>query len=246
MKLTLDYKSFIANYIGPIIGINKKGQAAIFTDDNKIYSISSTETGSVFLHNVFHAASIEDPIKRFNINLSRLQKGLDCVKGNFPFVDFVVSLERGEKALSYADSNIKFNIKLIEDNIINIPKFNIGVFQTLTPTFEIPITQDNLMALKSANAFASETSKFYIQKEDDNVYIFFGDKQEKHNDDIKVLIPNPHSGELVENIFDTTILNLIFKIGENVQLKIYENKILSMSVIQDNYTLNYITPKLKQ
>ncbi len=247
MKITLDNKSFTSNFIGPILGINKKGKAAIFTtDDNKIYSITATDSNTVFLHNVFEPASVEDPIKRFNIDLSKLQKGLDCIKSSFPFVDFNISLDKGEKALAYADERIKFNIKLVEDNVINIPKFNITVFETLKPTFDIVIPKESLIALKNANSFASDTSKFYIQKEDDNIYIFFGDKQAKHNDDIKVLISSPHNGELVENIFDTTILNLIFKIGEDVTLKIFENKILSMSVIQDNYTLNYITPKLKQ
>ena len=148
--------------------------------------------------------------------------------------------------LSYKDTTISTNIKLIENSIIAVPKFNVNTFKSFEFNFSTKITQAKVMELKRAMDFASDTSKFYISNEDGKIFITFGDKQVSYSDDIKVVLSDSFDGELTQNIYDISILKLTTRFNNDMLLKIGTNGALCIQLIQPNSELNYITTQLKK
>lgn len=240
MKLTLNLKSFISEFVDPVTEVNKDGKTAIFIADGKINTICALKNYTVYLYNEFTPISIENPIERFNVNLAKLSKALLLADpGGF------VTLEVDGNNIKYVGNNM-FVIKQIDSNLINIPKFNINILKNMDTVFETSIGKNRIKDLKIAIDVTKQTEKFYIENIDGKIYIMFGDKLQDHQNITKVLINDQFTGEISENVYNTSILNLILKENSDIILKTSSNNALLMQVKNEFSTLNYLTPLLKK
>lgn len=242
MKLNFNSKNFRQEFLDPIKDVNKGGKTPIFTEGNKIYSISAYDQNSVFLYNTYKPVSISDPRPRFNINLERLKKALMCIPEDKQFIE--VSIE--DNKLSYKDDRLSANICLIEDQIVIVPKFNLDTFKNCPFDFKVKIPQEKIKEIKLCMDFANETSKFYITNNKGKLMLVFGDKLTKHNDDITVFLSDKFEGNLNENVYDITILRLTTQFKSDILMNIADNGALWMKINLDNSELNYITTQLKK
>jgi hypothetical protein len=222
--------------------VNKAGKTAIFIDENKLYSISAFNENYAYLYNIYTPVEISDKIDRFNLNIEKLKKALFCISNEQQFIDLDVSSE----SLSYRDKALNINLRLIEDSVVALPKFNITAFKNFNFPFSTTISSNKLLELRRAMDFASETSKFYLSQEQDGIYVCFADKQTSYNDDIKFLINTEYTGNISENIYDTSIIKLVSRTSNDIEVKIGDNGVCAMVVKGDNSELNYITTRLKK
>ena len=241
MILSINSKNFISEFINPVSELVSDGRTPIFINDlSELYSISSSKNNAVRLYNIYRQIKISDPINRFNINIDTLKKALLCIKQDF--IDFTVDKE----ALKYADDFIKLNIRLLDDSTIGLAVFNLNVFKALSIDFSTTITSDILMDLKRAKDFASETSKFYLQKEGENIYLYFGDRLKSHTSNIRVKISDKFTGNISESIYDTEILSHALNTKQEILLKYSNVGALILEINQEHSTLNYITTQIKK
>jgi len=240
VKLHLNSKNFQTDFITPILEVIKDGRCAVFCENEEIYSVSVVNGLGVYLYNTYKPVKIEEPLPRFNVNLEKLKKGMLCI-GN-EFVDFDIE----KSNLSYKDDTVKLSVRLLEDNSVNVVRFNVETFKNFPFDFEMKIAVDDLVALRRSINFAADTTKFYLQQDEESIYILFGDKQAQHSDSIRVFLTKEFKGTIGENIYDTAILNLILKQKDDIHLKVSANGALLMQIERGSSTLRYITTKLKK
>ena len=224
--------------------INKEGKAAIFGTDTELYSISQTADNRVVLYNTYTPVAIDDPLKRFNINLTRVIKALNCVKQTESFSNFTIA----NNSLSYQDDLIKFNIRLLSDNLMMVPKINPENIKNFPFSSEIYIDSDIVKDIKRVLDFSTSTDKFYIEAEGDKLYFLFGDKAEDTanvQDDIRILVSDKFSGTIPSNIFNVNILKLIEKSKNDLVFKVGKNAMM-VNIQNENSTLQYLTTSLKK
>jgi hypothetical protein len=243
VKLKFNSKNFLSEFVAPILEINKSGRTPIFVEDDKLFSISIFDNNAVYLYNTYKPVSIEEPRARFNISLEKLKKALACVPtSDSPFVEVTVQ----DNTLSYKDEMLSANIRLIEDQLAVVPKFNVETFKKFNFGFKASMTKEKIMDIKRCMDFATETSKFYIKNNEGKLYIIFGDKLTNYNDDITVFLTDKFEGDIAENIYDISILKLTTRFNSDIVVNIADNGALLVKINQDNSELNYITTQLKK
>lgn len=224
--------------------INKEGKAAIFSTDTELYSISQTADNRVVLYNTYTPASIDEPLKRFNINLTQVIKALNCVKQTESFSEFNIL----NNSFSYQDEMIKFNIRLLNDNLLMLPKINPENIKNFPFTSEIYIESDVIKDIKRVLDFSIATDKFYIEVENDKLYFLFGDKAEDTaniQNDIRILVSDKFNGAIPSNIFNVNILKLIEKSKNDLVFKVGKNAMM-VQIQNENSMLQYLTTSLKK
>lgn len=242
MKILLNNKSFITEFINPILEINKNGKTAIFCDDDKtLHAIYLTDDKTVYLYIRYIPEKIIDPIPRFNINLNKLSQALSCVKNT----DMVL-LNIEERQVTYKDDTLAFSVNGIENQEIPLVKFSVDAFNKFNVVNKFKINQSIISELKRADAFASDTTKFYLEQEDDKLYIIFGDKTAKHYNSIKVLIQDEFKEDMGEIIYNNPILRLLFRAKGDILFEICDNSALIATISTEKTTASYITTKLKK
>lgn len=244
MKLTINLRSFQKEFVAPILEINKDGKAAIFVKDNLLYSISQTSDNRVSLYNTYSPFNIEDPLPRFNVNLTRLTKALTCLKK----AESVSTFNIQNNNLSYQDDLLKFNLKLLDQNLLIDPKINPEAIDRFPFTTEIKVEASIMSELKRVLDFSSETEKFYIELEGNKLYFLFGDKSAESanvHDDIKILISDNFRGEIPSNIFNINILKLLERANTDVIFKLGRNALIAQFQ-RENSNYQYLTTSLKK
>jgi len=243
MILTVNLRTFHKEFLSPILEVNNLGKAAIFVNDNELYSISQTTDNKVILYNTYTPVNIEDKIDRFNIKLNSVVKGLNCVNKT----ELLSTFEVSNNSFIYKDDLIKFNVRLLSDNMLTVPRINVEVVKAFPFTSEFYLDSAVLFDIKKALDFASTSSKFYIEIQDNKLYFLFGDRSDSANmyDDIKILVTDQFSGSLPNNIFNTDILKLIMKAKTDVVFKIGKHAMMA-ELKTESSTLRYITTSLKE
>lgn len=248
MKLKIIPKTFISEFINPVFEINKEGRIALFYDEtkNEIYSISGTKTESIRLFNTFSCVEIENPVSRVSLNVLRLIKGLQCLGSEEPVVELDINTDN--KSCSFNSKSIKFNVKLLDDKMVTVPKFNVDVFRRFAIDHTVSVNADSVSNIKRALDFSSETEKFYIEQEGTDIYLFFGDKgsTSNHTDSIKVLISEDVDTKIPTHIYDVDILKLILKTKNDFSINLNNNGIMFIEIQNNSSNLKYITTPLKK
>jgi hypothetical protein len=248
MKLKINPKTFITEFINPVVEINKEGRMAVFYDENRkeIYSVSGTKTESIRLYNTYKCFDVIDPCNRISLNVLRLVKGLQCVGASEQVID--LDINNSNKSCSFTSKDIKFNIRLIDDKMVTVPKFNVEVFRKFSVDHTIAVDAESVINIKRALDFSSETEKFYIEQEGTDVYLFFGDKSttSNHTDSIRVLISEGISNNIPSHIYDIDILKLILKTKNDFSINLNNNGIMFIEIQNNNSNLAYITTPLKK
>lgn len=246
MILQFNPKDFIRDFINPINDLNKEGKVALFSTDTELYSISATKSRGINLYNTYKPASIVDSVERCSINVVKLVKGLQCVMNDEMFVSLEISDQT--KTCSFKTRDIRFNIKLLDDNLVEVPKFNVENFKKFTVHHTIDVDSDKVVNIKKALEFSTELSKFYLEQEDDCVFFYFGDKDttSNHLDDIKILVAEGIKTKIPEKMYDVDILRLVLKFKNDFSMKLNDNGVIYIEIENNNSNLKYITaPILK-
>lgn len=225
--------------------MNKGGKFPLFIRDNKLWSIcSSTSVGNrMFLYSEYNLPDVSEPVERFNINLETLKRGLDCIKTTEPFVEF--SLNNG--VLSYKDSNIRFNIRCLQDSIVAVPKVNVIELEKWPIDYMFTISEEQIGNIIKAITFLGKNkdSKIYVESEDGKISLFFGDRESKSSDGITIPICDVGS-QFTPRIFDISIFDPFDTKSGDITFKIYTNGTASMETKEDNNKQVYITTSLKK
>jgi hypothetical protein len=227
--------------------MNKKGKTAIIVDeeDSSIYTTHNSEETSVTFYQKFKPKSILEPIKRFNIDLNTLNGGLGCLTHNPD--EIVLDINKSSKVVSYKDSQVEFNIRTVEDEMAPLASFNPKKLEEYKDIVdEFILTPKVLTDLKKADAFAQESLKFYLEKEDDKLYCFFGDKKQNHLNSVKVLIRENIKKDIPEYIYRNTFIRSVYNIKTPITMKILDNGVLVCVTENESSKSIYCTVKLKQ
>jgi hypothetical protein len=244
MKLIINPKSFVSEFVNPVNEINREGRIAIFVDDDNIYSISSTKTDSIRLFNTYKPYGIENAENKVCLNILRLVKGLMCINEDQTSIE--LDIDEKNKNCSFDSVDIKFNVKLLDERMVSIPKFNVKAFKEFPFEYNIEVDQDAMSNIKRGLEFSSETGKFYIEQENDVVFFFFGDKNSTsdHTDSIRVKIADNISDTIPNKIYDIDILKLILKHKNDFSIKLNTKGVMFIEIQNNNSTLKYITTPL--
>jgi len=244
MIIQINPKEFLNDFINPINDLNREGKIALFCDGTELYSISTTKSKTINLYNTYSPLNVEDSIQRCSLNIQKLTKGLSCIMKDEMFVSLDISLETN--TLNFSTKEIRFNIRLLEDALVEVPKFNIEVFKQFAIHHEVNINSDKVNNIKKALEFSTETSKFYIEQEDGDVYFYFGEKNStsNHTDDIKIHVAEGVSTKVPNKIYDIDILKLVLKFKNDFSIKLNDNGVMYIEVENPNSNLKYITAPL--
>ena len=181
---------------------------------------------------------------RFNVNLTRLTKALSCLKK----ADAVSTFTIENNNLLYQDDLLKFNLKLLDNNLITVPSINPDAINRFAFTSEVKVEATIMSELKRVLDFSSETEKFYLELEGNKLYFLFGDKSTESaniHDEIKILISDNFQGQITSNIFNVNILKLLERANTDVTFKTGRNVLLAQFQ-RENSNYQYITTSLKK
>ena len=238
MNLIVNVKDFQKNFIKPILDVEKDSKVAIFHEDNDIYSICKKD--GVILYSTFKPHSIVEAVPRFNINLAQLKKGLDCLKDKE-----MISLKVKGREIAYADDLLRFNVKLLEDSVIPPVNQNLRRMSSFEYPTQFTVTPETMNDLKKAKGF-STSPKFYLVCEDGKVFFNLADKLTAHDNEISVFITDQYKGEIKENIYEISVLDLLCEFKCDILVKIMENGSLMFEIENSTSILRYLVLALKK
>ena len=246
MILQLSPKEFISDFINPINDLNREGRIALFCNGAELYSISTTKARTINLFNTYKPINITDPVDRCSLNVIKLIKGLQCVMQDEMFVSLEIVKEGDAPMCSFASKEIRFNIRLLDDNLVDVPKFNVESFKKFTMHHTVSVNADKVSNIKKALEFSTDTSKFYLEQEDEKLFFFFGDRgsTSNHSDDIKILVADDVKTTLPAKIYDVDILKLVLKSKNDFSMKLNDNGVMFIEIENNNANLKYITTPL--
>jgi hypothetical protein len=233
---------FIDNAID-FCGGKNKAKIPVIIDGDMLYTYALSECRN----NAFYQSiqvEVTDPIPRFNIEVTKLQQGIACIRNDQEFITFNVT----KQTLSYNDGHTSFKIRLDEDELVPLPKFNPSSLLTHTSfIYEFDVDKALMTDIKKCEAFASESLKFYLAKENNDLYMIFGDKVQSHLDQIKILLRSDVTEDIPEMIYRSSFLKHLVKMKTfPVTVKILSNKSLMIVPESTNTKTLYITTKLTQ
>lgn len=241
MIIQINPKEFVRDFIDPINDLNKQGKIAVFHENGELYSIS-TKNRAIYLYNTYKPLHSEDAKDRFSINVLKLVKGLECVGSDEMFV----SLEISKDSCSFSSKDIRFNIRLLDDNLVEVPKFNLDNFKKFVIHHTINIDSDKMLNIRKALEFSNGAVKFYIEQENSDVFFYFGDKNStsNHSDDIKILVAEGIETKIPDKCYDVDILKLVLKLKNDFSIKLNDNGVMYVEIENPNSNLKYITTPL--
>ena len=238
MNLIVNVKDFQKNFIKPILDVEKDSKVAVFSEADSIYALCKKD--GVILYSTFVPNTIDEPLPRFNINLAQLKKGLDCLKDKE-----MISLKVKGREMSYSDDLLRFNVKLLEDSVIPPVNQNLRRMENFEYPTQFTITPETMNDLKKAKGF-STSPKFYVACEDGKIFFTLADKLTSHDNEISVFITDQYKGEVKENIYEISVLDLLCEFKCDIVVKIMENGSLMFEIVSPSSTLRYLVLALKK
>jgi hypothetical protein len=246
MQIQINPKEFITHFINPINEMSKSGKVSIFTKDDVLYSVSSTESNTITLYNTYRPLTITNPLDRFSINVLKIIKGIQCAKSDSSFIELLIGEDPNSPCCSFNTKDIKFNIRLLDNNLVSVPKFNVNNFEKFVTHHTINISADKVSNIKKALELSSENCKFYLEQDNELLYFYFGDKTStsNHTDDISVLVAEDVRTPIPKKIYDADILRLVLKGKNDFSMKLNDNGVMYIEIENPNANLKYITTPL--
>lgn len=243
MKIQILPKEFITNFINPINEVHKEGKLSFFTNtESEIYSVCSTKSQTIRLYNTYKPLVLSEPIPRISINVLKLVKGLQCLNTEEAFVTLEFSEE--SNSCKFVTDDIKFNIRLLDNNLVEVPKFNVDSFKQFKIDHTIDISVDKVANIKKALEFSSDTHKFYLEQDSNKLFFYFGDKSAQQYDDIKVLVSDNVESEIPQKAYDIEIIKLVLKSKNDFSIKLSDRGVMYIEIENPNTNLKYITTPL--
>lgn len=243
MKIQLLPKEFISNFINPINEVHKEGKLSFFTnEESEIYSVCTTKSQTIRLYNTYKPLVISEPIPRVSINILKLVKGLQCLNTEESFVTLEFSEE--SQSCKFNTDEIKFNIRLLDNNLVEVPKFNVETFKQFKIDYSIDVSAEKVINIKKALEFSADTHKFYLEQDQNKLYFYFGDKNAQQYDDIKVLVSENLDTVIPQKPYDIEIIKLVLKSKNDFSIKLSDRGVMYIEIENPNSNLKYITTPL--
>jgi predicted SnoaL-like aldol condensation-catalyzing enzyme len=239
LRLQINPKTFQTDFIKPFLEVNKNGRCAIQTEDDYVFSNQRTEDGQTGIH-VRYQTKFLEPLPRFNIDLTQLEAALKCVADKE-----LVELEITKQSISYADEKIKFKIRTIEDVMVPLFKFDHKKHADIPGFLVFDLPPKITIDIKKAMDFASTSLKFYLYSDDKKLFIHFGDKKQKHLNNVDILIKDNLDKDVEERIYNVAFMRLILSQKNLMSLKLEESGVLQASSVDGPNKVIYRTAKLK-
>lgn len=242
MKIILNPKKFINEFIKPIKELKPDGKVSIFYEDGYLYSIVHTvEKDYAHLYIKYVPLLIENPFEKININLSQLEKGLDCIKNE---ENVELEIKKESRELVYKSPTIKFSIKLLEESMM--PSVNLMPKQADTVKFdtEFSICKSTMDDLMKARKF-SDTSAFHTKIEEGRLYFVFCPMEQvnSHNDSISIFVTE--NNDVPQQNYSVELLDLIGNTKNDSILKFLKKGVFVVRIDTESTIQTYLFSPVK-
>jgi len=247
MKIKINPKTFISEFINPALEVNKEGKLVIQydTENDELYAYNVNNSSTVKLFNTYKCAEISDPVPTFAMDTKKLIRGLSCLDNSDLLID--LDIDFSKKELTYKSKELQFFIKLLSERAYVTPKFNLSSFKNFKFDKKIMIDSSNVKAIHKALEFSSETGKFYLEQQDGEIYFYFGDRNSTSNDtdSMRILIGKDTDDIPVDKfIYDVDLLKFVLKYKTDFSMNFNPNGVMFIEIENNNTKLKYITSPL--
>jgi hypothetical protein len=246
MQIQINPKEFINYFINPINEMTKSGKIAIFTKEDLLYSVSANDSTTIILYNTYRPLSIQNTLDRFSINVVKMVKGIQCATTDSSFITLSIAEDPASPACSFSTKDIKFNIRLLEDNLVSVPKFNVANIDNFESQHVVNISAERVANIKKAMDLSSDNCKFYLEQQGELLYFYFGDKNStsNHTDNISVLVAEDVKTEIPKKVYDVDLLRSVLKGKNEFTMNLKDNGVMYIEIENPNSNLKYITTPL--
>jgi hypothetical protein len=245
LKILINPKTFLREFVEPVLDVAKGDKSAIFIDGEWIYTLWANAGVRMGLYQAFKPKAILDFIPRFNVDLAKIAQALKCLPKECE--ETVLNIDPVKKKVIIKDDKFNITIGMVEDKLVNVPA--IANVRSLDPSIiydEIPLNMDAIKDLKKAGAFASDSLKMYLENVEGNLVCTLGDKTESHLDRISLVLKENMAKSLAEHIYDAAFLNNIFRVRSDITLKILTNKALLVTASSENSKTIHLATHIKK
>lgn len=245
MKILINPKTFLKEFVEPILDVTKGEKSAIFIDGEWIYTLWANAGIRMGLYQAFKPKAIFDPSQRFNVDMAKIAQALKCLSKDCE--ETVLDLNLTKKKIIIKQDNWNITIGMIEDRLVNVPAINPARLEDPSIVYDdIPIGMEAVKNLKKADSFANDTLKMYLENVGGNLICTLGDKTESHLDSISLVLKENMDKSLPEHIYDAAFLHNIFRVRSDITLKILTNKALLVTACSDNSKTIHLATHIKK
>jgi len=231
--------------------VNRLSESCILrSDGDNIYTICSTNDGSVILYATSKIPLILDSLKLNIINIKKLLTGLECLGDDGEFKLFYKQNHILCKSISLSsEDNAHFKYHLVDDGIIRESPIKLQKLSELTfdTTFEISLAK--VKQIMSAYSFNGEVNKIYFYTKDSKVYAEIDDKTMQNIDNVSLNVSNEFSGKTLSTpmAVKIEIFKLLSSSKTSIKVKINNtnyNVFIFETQEDENTQLKYIASAL--
>jgi hypothetical protein len=160
--------------------------------------------------------------------------------------DIVLNIEG--RSISYKSDSLRFDVRTLENEMVPLPKFNPKKMEEYPNILgEFQLNQKIVQELKKADVFTSDSMKFYLEKDDDKLYVTFGDKLQSNLNSATVLLRDNFTNEIPTLIYNAEALRSMFKMkNSNISVRILDSGALLFITKTDISKSIFYATKLKQ
>jgi hypothetical protein len=214
-------------------GLSKiNDRLVLYSVDDVLYSITSSEDNALYLHAHMEAECGED----FKINLPSISK-LDAAIKVIREDDIEITLNKNR--LDYRGGGLKFSYHLLDDGVLTEPKISLQKLNSFTYDIEFEVSSKFLTQLLKQFKL-TPTDKVYIYTLNDKLIWKLGDETKPNTDSFEI-----ESMDVDFNIEEPIIIksnNLKLISATNSDLKFNINskmRITKISIEQEELTMDY-------
>lgn len=245
MKILINPKTFLREFVEPVLDVAKGDKSAIFIDGEWIYTLWANHGIRMGLYQAFKPKDIIDPITRFNVDMAKIAQALKCLSKECEETVLDINTTKKKVILKQDDWNI--NMGMVEDRLTSVPSINPSKLEDPSIVYdEIHIDLETIKKLKKADTFANTTLKMYLENVGGNLICTLGDKTDPHLDNISLVLQEKMDKSLSEHIYDAAFLHNIFRVRSDITLKILTNKALLVTASSDNSKTIHLATHIKK
>ena len=235
-------EGFIKNFLTPISRLTTTTTLDI---ENNISTLAHNNS-NIFLKAMYNITWDDHP-----------QAGLLCLPDTNKLIKILSCLEEENIELKINDNCINYNngkgnrfrYHLFDDSLQTNTPFDFDKIKTLEFETSFIFTKEKNNNMLKALPFVTETSKVYIETEDNNVYAELADKKLQNTDSYTILISDKLKGQPLsyELILDIELFRLISTLNyDNAEIYINNKfKMLLLKLNIDECELTFVSTSYK-
>ena len=241
MKIKINKKTFVNNFLAPISRVTERCVLSVFPDH--LQSLVSLE-GNPILYAYVKTTTDIGKAKEVTLNIanvSKLTRMLNCIDSD------EVELDVNSNNLEYNSLNMRFKYHLLEDGVISKTLATQEKIQSLTFDSDFVLSKEKSADIMKGTSFASETNKLYFYMKDDKVHAELTDKQVANIDSVAYFVTDTFNGTEIKNQLPIKLewFKMFYGNKEDCTVKVNTKAGLMMFKFENSdYTLQYIIAPL--